>query len=325
MGTTSLQTFGGALLVLEVALPHHGIAFFEGDDGVDLLLGFGDGAAHVAAADGEFQSGIPFVVVAEDKAGARLHRDGGDLLDGHFGPAQGGDHQVADIIYGCPVFFGEADADIKGLDAFVEGGGRFAADRHFDNGVGVCRGDAILGHRLLVEVDIQFRLADILDDAEVFDPADVLKNIIDIGHFPFHIVQRVAIDLYADGAFHPGYGFFDVVADRLGEVKVNAGDHAQLLVHRIDQFIFGDMRFPVVFGIEQHVEFVVVKAGDVGAVVGAAGLGGDDLDLRECHDRFADLAGNFHRFVEGGAVGQLGAEPDGALRRARGGTRSQAG
>ncbi len=55
-----------------------------------------------------------------------------------------------------------------------------------------------------------------------------------------------------------------------------------LLIHRIDQFIFGEMRLPVVFGIKQHVEFVVVKAGDVGAVVGAAGLRGDDLDLGEC-------------------------------------------
>ncbi len=61
-----LEPFGGALLVFEVALPNHRIAFFEGDDGVDLLLGFGDGAAHVAAADGEFQGGIPFVIVAED-------------------------------------------------------------------------------------------------------------------------------------------------------------------------------------------------------------------------------------------------------------------
>src|ERR1700722_1480794 len=83
-GNDFFQPFRSALLVLEIALPHHGIPFLQGDHLIYLALRFGDGAAHIASAYREFQRGIALIVVAEDEAGTRLELQGGYFLYGHL-------------------------------------------------------------------------------------------------------------------------------------------------------------------------------------------------------------------------------------------------
>src|SRR5579863_2524683 len=231
------QAFLCALLVFEVALEGHAIAAFQVDGRVTFLLGLRDGAAHVATADGEFQCGISFIVVAIDQCGTGSFRDIGNFLDGYLTAAHGGDEEVANLIRRFAVFFGEADADIEGFDAFVERAGRNAAgseatDGHTDDRIRLGSGNAIETHFTLVEIDIQLGLADVVHDTEVGDTLDVLQHIVILLQFAFHILQGVAEDLQHQATLNPGYGLFHVVADRLGEIEVYPRDNRQGLIHR---------------------------------------------------------------------------------------------
>src|SRR6185437_5157028 len=249
------QSFGGALLVLEIALPDHAVAFFQMDDLVDLPLCLGDGTAHVAATDREFDGGITAVLIAEDQAGAGLLRDVRNLVDRNLGAALCRDQQIADIRLGRAELFGEANADIEFPDAFIELGHGLTADGHLDNRVGVGGAHAIERHLALVKIDVQLGLTDILDDAEVFDAFYRLELPIHRISLRFHIVQRIAVDLDAYRAFDARYGFLDVVHDGLREIQVGAGDDRQRLAHRIDKLFLGDLRVPLFLGIQQDAEF----------------------------------------------------------------------
>src|ERR1700678_1297608 len=179
-GHDFLQPFGGPLLVLEVSLPNHAVPFFQMYDLIDLLLCFGDGAAHVSAPDRELDGGVTPVLIPEDQAGARFRGDGGDLVHRHLRPALRGHQQVADVFLGRPELLGKADTDIEFPDAFIQLGDGLTPDRHFNDRVRIGGTYSIERHFALVEVDVQFRLADILDDTKVFDPVDLFKDPVDL-------------------------------------------------------------------------------------------------------------------------------------------------
>src|SRR6185437_4633630 len=277
---------------------YHRIASFKIDDLVDLFLRLRDGAAHIPAANREFYGGIAPVLVAEDETRAGLLRNAGDLADRHLGTAGRGYEQVAYIFPGSAVLFGKPDADIEFADTLVQLGHGLAADGHLDHSIGIGRADAIEGHLTLIEIDIQFRLSDIFDHSEVFDAFHVFQDIVYFHRLLFHVIERVSIDLYANGTFYAGNRLFDIIHDGLREIEIGSRDNRQRLAHRIDQLFLGDLRVPVFLRVEGYTEFVVIETGHIGAVVGPAGLGHDTRYLRETHHDALHLFALSHGSIE---------------------------
>src|ERR1700722_3872401 len=147
---------------------------------VDLFLCFGDGAAHVPAPDRELDGGVAAVLVPEDQTGARFLGDGGDLVHRYLGPALCGYQQVTDVFLRCTELLRKADADIEFPDAFIQLGDGLAPDRHFDHRVCIGGANAIKGHLALIEIDVQFRLANVLYDAQVVYSLDFFEDTIDL-------------------------------------------------------------------------------------------------------------------------------------------------
>src|ERR1700754_2667827 len=78
------KPLGRALLVLEVALPYHAVAFLQLNSLVYLLLRLFNSAAHIPAPDRELDGRITAVVVPEDQTGPGLLCYSGDLADRNF-------------------------------------------------------------------------------------------------------------------------------------------------------------------------------------------------------------------------------------------------
>ena len=93
-------------------------------------------------------------------------------------------------------------------------------------------------------------------------------------------VEVVAVDLHRDLAELAGDVLVDVVADRLGEVVLDARDLPEVLLHLGDEIVQGLLAVPpLVERLQLDEDLEVVGQRGVGAVLGAAELGQQLGDL----------------------------------------------
>ena len=192
------------------------------------------------------------------------------------------------------------------------------ADGRLDQAVDVGDVQAVAGDLGAVDVHGQARLAEFLDQRDVFDPAHAFQDVLDRLAFGFQRLQVRPEDLDRQRAFQAGFGFIHGVFGRLRVVEDDAGKRLELLVDGLDQLRLGAIRpLPFAVGLEPDEEFHVEKAGGVRAVVRPAMLGGDDGDFGEGAENLADLRRDLARFLERDGVGHGGANPERAFVQVR--------
>ena len=87
---------------------------------------------------------------------------------------------------------------------------------------------------MVVHLEVQVRLADDTEEAEVLDPIDVPHNPDYLFAFGLQHLQVVAIHLRGELPLDPAHRLFHVVLNGLGKVPDHAGDLLQLPVHGSD-------------------------------------------------------------------------------------------
>ena len=136
--------------------------------------------------------------------------------------------------------------------------------------------------------------------------------------FSFESFQVSAKELDRKFALDAADRFLDVVGNRLGEIPVHAGKLVQLGVHGGDEVVFGlELGAPLGSGPQIHEEFRVVEAAGVAAIIGAAHLADDLLDLGKAGQRAARSSGERHARGRAGARSQRAAHPDRAFIKVR--------
>ena len=123
----------------------------------------------------------------------------------------------------------QPQGDVEELFALDHLGERLAADGGLHDSFDIVDIDAVAGAELAVDLDLEIRLADDVKQADVFDSGHRFQDVRDPLAELLERVQIRADDLDRVGALDAGEGFFDVVADVLREVEVDARVALELL------------------------------------------------------------------------------------------------
>ena len=209
------QTVGGTLLILEVTAPFYFVPLRQRHRLRHLFTAFVNRTAYVPVAYGELDSTIAHVIFTIDNQRPGDGPDGGQFADGNHLPVVGGYLDFADglgIVAERPRV---AHHEIELALLLVHLRCRLAADSHLDDALHIVLGNAIACQPSLVDVNLQFRLSDILDDTQVGDTSDGLHGLVDFGCQPLRLSQVLAIDLGDDSPFHTADSLLHIVRDGL--------------------------------------------------------------------------------------------------------------
>lgn len=154
------QSVGCAHLVLEFAGPLDGVAGRQFHVAFHVPACFGDGATEVAVAHGELHADEAAVVVAVDERWPGVAGDGSYLLQGDAAATERGHQGGFDLIFALAVLVREADTDVEFAFALIHHVGRFAADGHFQHGLGIGGAHAVQGHLGIAQSDLYLGLAE---------------------------------------------------------------------------------------------------------------------------------------------------------------------
>ncbi len=147
------------------------------------------------------------------------------------------------------------------------------SDGGLHDGVDVSRGQIQPGGALAIDVDLDRRLAEWVEDRKIDNARDGAHGILDPAGRPLQFAKIVAEQLDRVLAFHPGGRLLDVVLDVLREVEV---DSRKLLLQSRRELcgepVFVDTSRPGVGGFQRYEEFGIEKPGGIRAVVRAAVL-----------------------------------------------------
>src|SRR5262249_50444163 len=166
-----------------------------------------------------------------------------------------------------------------------------------------------------VDHQVEIRLADDAQQAEVLDAFDLAHRGDDRVAHAFESVKVIAVDLDGELAFDPADGFLHVVGDRLGEIPDDAGQLLQLVVHRRDQLllVLVEQRPPLLLRLQVHEVLRIEEAGDVGSVVWASDLAHAARHLWKRREDESRLTHEAHAFGRPGARRKSPAHPDRAF------------
>src|SRR5581483_11423817 len=308
----------------ELARPFQPIARLERDGFGDARLRLGHGGTEIAAAHAVLDRHEALRVLPVDVGGAGFEPDAGDVAERDIGGrrlwigiGQRHRHRAngVDIV---AVLRGEPHGEREVPFALVDAGDLLAADRGLHHGVHVVDGDAVARRPGAVDLDHEVGLAEQVEGAGVGDArhlgdfgGDLLRQALELVEVGAENLDRVL-------AFHPRYGFLDIVLDVLREVEVDADELAfQLRGQFLHQPLLGPARRPLIRWLERHEELGDEGAVRIGGVVAAALFGNDGADRRIAQDDLADL-------IDGGLPGlerdgrrQHAADPEVALLELR--------
>ena len=159
--------------------------------------------------------------------------------------------------------------------------GHRPAHRRLDDRVHVAGIEAVARRLGAIHLDIQVRLPQDREDAQVGDAADLAHLIPDLRGQLLQHFEIGTDDLDRIGAFDPRDRLLDVVLDVLGEVEDDSRQLAlELRLNLLGQFLLGQALGPLVVRLERHEQFDVRERRGVAAVVGPAMLGNHGNDFR---------------------------------------------
>ena len=137
-----------------------------------------------------------------------------------------------------------------------------------------------------IDWELEIRLPLNAEDAGVFDAGHAAEFILDFARQYLQPIEVGAEHLDRVLAFDAGERFHDVIADRLREIPIDAGEmQIQVLVHTFHEFGFvawpAEARIsrPALERLERNKNLHVIKAGRIGAVVRPADRGDDRLNF----------------------------------------------
>ena len=209
--------------------------------------------------------------------------------------------------------FWQAHRHRKFTLAFPQLRGRFAAQRCFHHILNVLHVQAEPCGAVTVDVDHQLRQVTEAVNLAALHPLDLFDFTLNgFGHaaqftqvFAGHLDDDLALDLR--------YGFQHVVANRLRERWINAGNRPQLAVHLVDQLVAGQALAP--FFLRLHVDENLRHAEGfgVGAVFGLASLGHGGAHFGHAVQGIARQQQYFGRLDAGDAGRHVEIGPEGAF------------
>ncbi len=152
-------------------------------------------------------------------------------------------------------------------------GGRLAGQGGFDHVLDVAHVQAVAGRPFAVDVDHQLRqLAQAVHLGALY-ALDLLELVLHGLDQAAQLAQVVTRHLDHDLALDLRDGLEHVVADRLRERRVHAGDHGQALVHFFDQLLVREAFAPLFGGLHVHKYLGHAQCLRVSTVFRLAGLG----------------------------------------------------
>ncbi|CCX78551.1 unknown [Parabacteroides johnsonii CAG:246] len=253
------QPFCGPLLVLEIACPFQRITLRQTHPLLHLLLRFGDSRPHIPSADGKLDGTEAGMIIAVDNQRSRNRADIRQFLDRDHRPVACRDQYLADLVF-TPAERGFiTDHDVELPFVLVKQRGALSPDRHLDDRLHVLFRHTVTCQAGFVQFDPQFRLSDIADHSQIFNPVHRLQDLIHLDRFLLRLVQVFAEHLHCDRTFHPAGCLLHVVADRLREVEVHPRIDIQPFLHLLDQFRFRQLALPLLLRIDIHMKLDVVE------------------------------------------------------------------
>ena len=202
---------------------------------------------------------------------------------------------VANRLQTIAVLRREPHRDVELTIGFQERGGHCPSQRRLHDRVHVAHIHAVARRFFAIDPDVEIRLPQDPEDAEVGDPPD-------LGHLPHRLLGEAfqdreigADDLDGVGAFDPGQPFLDVVLDVLREVESDPDEFVrELLLQFFNQLFLCPSGRPLLERLERHEELCVEEARGVAAVIRASVLGDDGDHFRVLEQHRADLIHHRH-------------------------------
>ena len=232
---------------------------------------------------------------------------------------------LADDVAGDAVFRRQTDVEVELAIAFQHGGRRGAGHRRLDDGVDVAGIEAVARRLGAVDRDVEIRLPQHAEDAEIGHAADLLHLVQDLIGELFQDLEVGADDLDRVGAFDAGDRFLDVVLDILREIEVDAGERRlELGVELGGQVVLGQTPRPFGIGLQRREQLDVGEGRGVAAVVGPAVLRHDRDDLGMAEQDLAHFARRLGAAVERHGRAASRRESSNCPLRAPAGTRCRA-
>src|SRR5208282_365723 len=141
-------------------------------------LGLGDGAAEVAAAYAELDRNVALRGLVIDEGCAGIDADGSELAQRNVGrrAARGliCDRNIGDLLDTVAIFWREADREIELPIALQHRGCHGARHCRLDNGVHVARVEPIPGGSDAIDLDVEIRLTDDVENSDILHALDAL-------------------------------------------------------------------------------------------------------------------------------------------------------
>src|SRR6185437_7320622 len=147
-----------------------------------------DGAAEIAAADAELDRNVALAALAIDERSSGIERDIGKLAERNVAVAASrrliSHLDRTDRVDAAAIFGIQPDRQIELPVAFKDGRCGGAAERGLDDGVDVTGVEPIAGGLLPIDLDIEVRLSEKVEDSKI-------GHALDLGHLRHHLGRRV--------------------------------------------------------------------------------------------------------------------------------------
>ena len=246
----------------------------------DRLL---DRAAQIAVAHAVLERDIARVALAVDGVGPVGDRDVAQLRERDPLPARRENPDASNRVGGVAGGGQIPDDQIVAPLALEHLAHRRAPDGGFNRALYVGHVDLVARRPIAVDREVEIRLTDDPEEAQILDPRDVVHDGHDMRADGLERAEVVAVDFGRQLAFDAAHRLFHVVGNRLGEAPGGAGNDRKGPVHGVDErvFVLVKHRAPGGLGFEVHEILGVEEPGDVGAVVRPADLARDDGHLGE--------------------------------------------
>ena len=289
IGTTIISRCFGILQIVELAGPEDLVAVRQLDRLGDALLGLGDRAAEVAAADAELDRNVALAALAVDEGSAGIERDIRQFAQRNVGVGarRASDRPTLTVRIASMLlrYLGSsltAKANCRSPSSTVVA--VVPPDRRLHHRVDVAGVEAVARGLFAVDLDVEIGLAQHMENAEVGDALDLAHLGHHLGRERFQRLQVRPDDLDRIGALHARQRLLDVVLDILREVEPDARQFlGELLLQLFRQLFLGQVRRPFVEWLERREQFDVGERRGVAAIVGTAVLRhhGDDLRMAQ--------------------------------------------
>ena len=204
-----------------------------------------------------------------------------------------GDLDVANRVDAAAVFGVEPDGEVELPVTFQDRGRRGAAERCLNDGVDVAGIEAVARGLFAIDLDIEIRLSQEVEDSEIGHAADLRHLVHHLGREPLQNLEILPDDLHGIGALHARKRLLDIVLDVLREIEADAGQFLrELLLQFLRQLFLGQVRRPLVERLERREQLDVGERRCVAAIVRPAMLRHNREDLRMAQQDLAHFAGD---------------------------------